>query len=431
MDSAQIEQLRAAAAAGKPDAQFLMAQLCRQSGDFAGMLHWLREAGHGGMADAEGELGRCFETGQGVDADIPAAMQHYDKAIEAGSAFASFYKAQLLYKSRRGAESGETIRDHLVHAAMAGVVPALRTTGYLLLQQDAERGHAVQCLRQAAEKADPVSNFMLGWLLRDGDEHDVAEAAFRLQAAAAAQYPFAADVLGSLQGVAPAARPATHGLDPRWPFPLEPDRGTARRRDMNADPPIVLFSNVLDIVDRAYLMYLSRPLLVRAHVIDPDSEGKGKVSDVRTSESTYLPFAAVDIIARYIESKIVRETGEALSHSEPMSILRYAPGEYYRPHLDYFKPDLEAAQELLRDGGQRTASAVTYLAAPTAGGGTSFPKLGLTIPPEAGSTLWFRNCNAEGEVDERSLHAGDTVEAGEKWVVTKWFRQNPTHYLQY
>jgi prolyl 4-hydroxylase len=113
-----------------------------------------------------------------------------------------------------------------------------------------------------------------------------------------------------------------------------------------------------------------------------------------------------------------------------MSILKYAPGEYYRPHLDYFDPKLAVSSTFMEDGGQRTASAVTYLTAPGKGGGTSFPNLGLTVPPAAGSTLWFRNCSADGQVDERSLHAGDTVEEGEKWVVTKWFREGPTQYLQ-
>jgi prolyl 4-hydroxylase len=113
-----------------------------------------------------------------------------------------------------------------------------------------------------------------------------------------------------------------------------------------------------------------------------------------------------------------------------MSILRYAPGEYYRPHVDYFNPRLDVSKDFLQDGGQRTASAVTYLTAPTAGGGTSFPKLKVTVPPVAGGTLWFRNCLENGQIDERSLHAGDTVIDGEKWVVTKWFREKPTQYLQ-
>ncbi len=52
-------------------------------------------------------------------------------------------------------------------------------------------------------------------------------------------------------------------------------------------------------------------------------------------------------------------------------------------------------------------------------GGTSFPKLDLTVPSRAGRTLWFRNCDDQGAIDRRTLHAGDTVRRGEKWVVTK------------
>jgi prolyl 4-hydroxylase len=169
----------------------------------------------------------------------------------------------------------------------------------------------------------------------------------------------------------------------------------------------------------------------RANVIDPGSQEGGMVSDVRTSMSTYLPFGMVDIISRYVESKIIRETGEDLACSEPMSILYYSPGEYYRPHVDYFNPKLKVSKALFEDGGQRMASAVTYLTAPSVGGGTSFPRLKLATQPDAGGSLWFRNCFPDGQVDDRTLHAGDTVDQGEKWIVTKWFRQRPTRYIEF
>jgi prolyl 4-hydroxylase len=57
--------------------------------------------------------------------------------------------------------------------------------------------------------------------------------------------------------------------------------------------------------------------------------------------------------------------------------------------------------------------------------------LNLSVPALAGSTLWFRNCHKDGQVDDRSLHGGDPVEQGEKWVVTKWFRERPTKYLEF
>ena len=202
-------------------------------------------------------------------------------------------------------------------------------------------------------------------------------------------------------------------------------------RLLNDEPAIVVYENVLDNADCAYLVSLSRPYLRSSEVIDPVSERDGMQSAVRTSSGTYLPFQIVDFIARYIELKIVSATGESLENSEPMSILCYAPGQYYHPHFDYFDPKLPVTAGLLEDGGQRTASTVTYLAVPGAGGGTSFPDLDLSVPPSLGATLWFRNCHADGTIDPRSLHAGDTVERGSKWVVTKWFREQRTRYLEF
>ncbi len=434
MSNPQIEQLLAKARAGKPDAQFLLSQIRRQEGDMEDMLLWLQKACANELPDALGAMGQCYEKGQGVAVDMAVAMQHYDRAAEAGSDLAAFQKAQLLYKSRHGSQHAEQIRELLVAAAAADVVPALRVLAYLASQQVSGHVLAIDCLQRSAALGDPVSAFMLGWCLSQGASEQTAagEAVHWLQLAARAQFPFAANLLASLgnqQPVAPAP-PANSRIDFERPFPLFPAARDIEREVFSEDPPITLFRQVLDIVDCAYLIFLSTPYLKRAHVIDPDGNKSGMVSKVRTSMSTYIPFEIVDFIGRYIELKIVVETGEDLLSSEPMSILRYAPGEYYRPHFDYFNPRLNVSDELLEDGGQRTASAVTYLSVPTAGGGTSFPKLNITVPPLAGGTLWFRNCLNDGQVDERSLHAGDTVIDGEKWVVTKWFRERPTQYLQ-
>lgn len=430
----QYEQLRADAASGLPDAQFLLSQVYLHHGDIENMRHWLIMASATGLPDAIAALGQCYEKGQGVSRDLAAAMEHYDRAVEAGSSLAMFFKAQLLYKSRRGPENSRLIFGLLTRAAEAHVVVGLRAMGYLAMQNAASRHIALACLRRAAARGDPASSFMLGWCLMQGwgDDGGSDEPARWLQQAVSAEYPFADALLSATEDKARGAQtePADETIRFGPEFAIYPASKSADRQDVSTDPPISVFHNVLDVVDCAYLIYLSRPYMKRAHVIDPDGDKRGMVSNVRTSMSTYLPFEIVDIIGRYIELKIIRETGEKLSNSEPMSILRYAPGEYYRPHVDYFNPKLTASEQFLQDGGQRTASAVTYLTAPKAGGGTSFPRLGLTVPAKIGATLWFRNCLDNGDVDTRSLHAGDTVAAGEKWVVTKWFREKPTQYLQ-
>lgn len=435
MSDMQFQQVLANAQRGQPEAQFLLSQILLQNRDIAGMLEWLQKASDTGFAPAVDTLGHCYEKGQGVERDFDAALDLYDRAIEGGSGLAAYRKAELTYKSRQGPARQDLIRDLLYRAAAQDLGPALRAIGYLALQEEADRPLAIDCFRRAALAGDINSSFNLGLcLLRDGDGHDSkAEAAHHLRRAAAARYPFADALLQDLASVQPLAQPLapTGPLKPGADFPLYPAPGRLDPETICEDPGIAVFSEVLTMIDRAHLMYLALPRLTRAHVIDPDGGKDGMVSEVRTSMSTYLPFGVVDLIGRHVELKIVVASGEKLETSEPMSILRYAPGEFYKPHVDYFNPNLRTSEELLRDGGQRTASAVTYLAAPTAGGGTSFPRLKLSVPAVAGSTLWFRNCHADGRIDERSLHAGDTVRAGEKWVVTKWFREKPTSYLPY
>jgi prolyl 4-hydroxylase len=58
-----------------------------------------------------------------------------------------------------------------------------------------------------------------------------------------------------------------------------------------------------------------------------------------------------------------------------------------------------------------------------AGGETSFPELGWAITPRLGHAAYFEYCDSRGVVDWRSLHAGNPVLEGEKWVASKWMRQ--------
>jgi prolyl 4-hydroxylase len=47
---------------------------------------------------------------------------------------------------------------------------------------------------------------------------------------------------------------------------------------------------------------------------------------------------------------------------------------------------------------------------------------GLTVAAVPGRALYFDNIDGAHVVDQRVQHAGTPVEAGEKWIVTKWLR---------
>jgi hypothetical protein len=59
------------------------------------------------------------------------------------------------------------------------------------------------------------------------------------------------------------------------------------------------------------------------------------------------------------------------------------------------------------------------------GGETDFPRLGIRHRGRKGDGLMFRNVDAEGRGDYRTLHAGLPPTQGEKWLVSLWIRDRP------
>ena len=167
----QLEQVRAAAQQGRPDAQFLLSQVCHQAGDYAGMVAWLQKSAPQGHADAQDVLGHCYEKGLGTDKDFELALEHYHRSYENGSMLAAYRSAELLYKSRRGPASKELVRELLCKSASGDCVPALRAVGFLAMHDKSLSDLAARCMSRAAQLGDPVSAFNLGWsLLQERDE---------------------------------------------------------------------------------------------------------------------------------------------------------------------------------------------------------------------------------------------------------------------
>ncbi|MCL6684706.1 prolyl hydroxylase family protein [Sphingomonas alba] len=113
------------------------------------------------------------------------------------------------------------------------------------------------------------------------------------------------------------------------------------------------------------------------------------------------------------------------SHGEPLQGQRYAPGQHYRMHPDFFYVDQAYWPQVDRQGGQRTWTAMAYLNEPEAGGATRFPYLDLTVTPKRGMLLAWNNMITDGSPNNWTMHQGCDVEAGTKYIVTKWYREKP------
>ena len=148
--------------------------------------------------------------------------------------------------------------------------------------------------------------------------------------------------------------------------------------------------------------------------------------EFRTSESCNLD--PLDPFVKGIEAKLSALLGIDPLRGETMQGQRYAVGQQFKPHHDFFYRDQPYWPQMEKSGGQRTWTAMIFLNEPEGGGQTAFPKAGLKVAPRAGNLLAWNNMDAIGEPNPFSLHQGMPVEGGVKYIITKWHRERPWGY---
>lgn len=184
-------------------------------------------------------------------------------------------------------------------------------------------------------------------------------------------------------------------------------------------PRVVVFGNLLSPEECATLRQLAGARLARSETVQVDTGGS-EVNASRTSQGMFFNRGENEICQR-IEARIAALLRWPLDHGEGLQILRYTPGAEYKPHYDYFDPQHSGTASILKRGGQRVGTLVTYLNTPIRGGATTFPDVGLEVQPIEGHAVFFSYDRPDPAT--RTLHGGAPVLEGEKWVATKWLRQ--------
>ncbi|KQU55907.1 oxygenase [Sphingomonas sp. Leaf339] len=141
----------------------------------------------------------------------------------------------------------------------------------------------------------------------------------------------------------------------------------------------------------------------------------------RTSDSCDMDRWSPDV--QPIDEGIATLLGIDPLHGETMQGQRYAPGQQFRAHHDYFHESESYWQRMLQEGGQRTWTAMIYLNDVTEGGATWFPQAGIKVAPRRGMMLAWNNMKPDGSPNELTIHEGMPVVEGVKYIVTKWFRE--------
>jgi hypothetical protein len=216
----------------------------------------------------------------------------------------------------------------------------------------------------------------------------------------------------------PAIKPALPS-----PFPLlDLSRSAASPQGNVRDERIGLavFPDLLSYEECLYIQCLGGPMLQPSRSVD--NNGNWHLNQIRTSfDFQFLP-EHEELTLKLLQQRLANAAGLPLKHAEPLILLRYLPGQEYKPHRDYLPPS-RFTPVAEGGAGQRQRTVIVYLNEPAAGGDTEFPLLGQRITPCRGLALRFDNLDAQSALIDDSLHAGTPVIAGAKWICTLWIRE--------
>ncbi len=193
------------------------------------------------------------------------------------------------------------------------------------------------------------------------------------------------------------------------------DPGTTPGLEMlSATPSISLFRNLLSAGECRFLVELAEARLKPA-LIFHEGQRRFVVDPLRDSDAAGFPIVLEWPFVHALNRRIATASGTDVAQGEPLQVLRYAPGQQYRPHLD----------AVAGIANQRIWTALVWLNEDYEGGETLFLDLDLSVKGRQGDLLVFANALRDGRPDPATRHAGKPVTKGVKLLASRWIRARP------
>ena len=183
-------------------------------------------------------------------------------------------------------------------------------------------------------------------------------------------------------------------------------------QSLSDQPDVKLFPALLTAAECSYLVSQADPLFQPAIVINSVT-GETMPNPVRTSENAGFPWISETPAIHALNRRMAAASGTRAEWGEPLQILRYRPGQQYKPHYD----------GIAGEPNQRILTMLVYLNDGFTGGETAFVRTGLKVVGKPGDALLFRNADDRGNPDPIAEHAGLPVTSGEKLIASRWIRQ--------
>jgi len=305
------------------------------------------------------------------------------------------------------------------------------------LAQAGRAAEACDLLSRATEQGDAGPMLLLGLWLIEGSAvpRDLVAARSLLGRAAAAGQQSAGRIEAALRATgvgAPADWPGAMAMLDLWADrdPLAArqrsliaamdldeagdPRSLPRREPLSDTPSVTRAEALFDNAECALLIDLAAGRFKPARIFH-EGEQRFQIDPVRDSESAAFPLIFETPFVHALNRRIARLTDSASAQGEPLQLLRYAPGQQYRLHVDAV-PGLS---------NQRVMTVLVYLNDDYDGGATSFPDLGISHRGRRGDALIFTNILPNGAPDPAARHRGEPITRGTKIVASRWIRRAP------
>jgi len=180
-------------------------------------------------------------------------------------------------------------------------------------------------------------------------------------------------------------------------------------------PHVTLFRGAFAPAECDFLILVAEPTYEPSRIVDEYREDGAEYREVRvalrTSDGSTLHPLIEDPATHALTRRLAALSRTLPEQGEPLQILRYRPGQEYRPHHDW-----------LNDPNPRVMTALVYLNDDYEGGETAFVRTGLKVRGRRGDVLVFRSEGPDGGMDPLSEHAGLPVTAGTKYLASRWIR---------
>lgn len=183
---------------------------------------------------------------------------------------------------------------------------------------------------------------------------------------------------------------------------------------LSETPSIQLFRNLVSAEECALLAELAETRLKPA-LIFHEAQRRFVADPLRDSDAAGFPIVLEWPFVHALNRRIAAASGTDVTQGEPLQVLRYAPGQQYRPHLDAV-PGMT---------NQRILTALVWLNDDYAGGETLFLDSGLAVKGDRGDLMVFANALPDGRPDPATRHAGAPVTKGVKLLASRWIRARP------